>query len=108
MTTQESLVGFAFPVVKVRFAGPTNYKGSRYIATLRGVRHTEHYDHALSGSQNAYNAAEAVYAKYRQTHAEAFEHDTQERILIPGDLDDSSYAFTIVPVSFVALPEVLA
>src|SRR5690348_7534971 len=81
---QDSLVGLAFPVIRVRYAGPTNYRGSRYIATLRGVRHTEHYDYALDGSRNAYNAAAACWDKYRAEHVGAYAGDDQVRVFIPG------------------------
>jgi hypothetical protein len=97
---QDSFVGMAFPVVRVRYAGPTNYRGARYIATLRGVRVIDGYDHALDGSRNAYNAARACWQKYRAQHEEAFAGDDQERVFIPGDLDAASYAFTVVPAGF--------
>lgn len=96
----DSLIGLAFPVVKVRYAGPTDYRGSRYIATLRGVRHTEQYDHALDGSVNAYNAAVAVWAKYRAQLPGPLGTDEQPRVFIPGDLDADSYSFTVVPAGF--------
>jgi hypothetical protein len=100
--TSDRFVGLAFPVVRVRYAGPTDYRGSRYIATLRGVKHTESFDHGLSASQNAHNAAVACFAKYRAAHAEAFEADEQERVFVPGDLDANSYAFTVVPSGFLS------
>jgi hypothetical protein len=101
-TETDSLVGLAFPVIRVRYAGPTNYRGSRYIATLRGVRHTEHYNYAEDGSRNAFNAAVACWQKYRQAHEEAFRGDEQPRVFIPGDLDADAYAFTVVPAGFLA------
>ncbi len=102
MTVAPDLTGLSFPVIKVRYAGPTDYRGSRYIATLRGVRHTESYDHALDGSRNAANAARACWAKYREQHAEAFAGDEQPRVFIPGDLDADSYAYTVVPAGFLS------
>jgi hypothetical protein len=89
-----------FPVIRVKFRGPTNHRGSRYIATCRGVRHTEHYDHALDGRANAANAARALWEKYRFRYSQAFEGDVQPRVFIPGDLDESSYSFTVVPLGF--------
>ncbi len=99
---RDSLVGLAFPVVRVRYAGPTDYRGARYIATLRGVRVIEGYDYAHDGSRNAYAAAVACWNKYRDQHAEAYAGDEQERVFIPGDLDADSYAFTVVPSGFLS------
>lgn len=102
-TTQPApdwFVGLAFPVIRVRYAGATDHRQSRYIATLRGVRHTENYDHALDGSRNAYNAAAACWVKYRAAHAEAYKGDSQRRVFIPGDLDADSYSYTVVPDGF--------
>ena len=95
-----ALVGLAFPVIRVRYVGPTNHRGSRYIATLRGVRATEQYDDAKGGSENAYSAARSCWAKYKAQHAEAFAGDSHHRVFIPGDLDDNSYVFTVVPLRF--------
>jgi hypothetical protein len=90
----------AFPVVRVRYAGPTDYRGARYIATLRGVRVIDGYDYALDGPRNAYNAARACWEKYRSQPA--FAGDDQQRVFIPGDLDADSYAFTVVPAGFLS------
>lgn len=101
----DSLVGLAFPVIQVRYAGPTDRRGSRYIATLRGVRHTEHYDYALDASRNAYNAAVACWDKYRAALPLQAGIDDAPRVFVPGDLNDSTYAYTVVPTALLA-PEV--
>jgi hypothetical protein len=97
---QDSFVGLAFPVIRVRYLGPTNHRGSRYVATLRGVRVTVPYDYALDGSRNAYNAAAECWKRYRFRYSNAFEGDTDPRVFIPGDLTDDSYSFTVVPASY--------
>jgi hypothetical protein len=102
---QDSLVGLAFPVIRVRYAGPTDHRGARYIATLRGVRHTEHYDDALDASRNAYNAAAACWETYRFRYSEAWASDTTPRVLVPGDLSESEYSFTVIPASYFAASE---
>ena len=94
------LTGLAFPVIRVRYAGPTDHRGSRYIATVRGVRFTASYDYALDGPANARYAAGRCWDKYRSEHSEAYDGDTQPRVFIPGDLDADSYAFTVVPEGF--------
>ena len=109
MTTQtynssldtERFSGLAFPVIRVRYAGPTDHRGSRYIATLRGTRHTEHYDYALDGPDNARNAAAECWKKYREALPAEWRND-QDYVLIPGDLDANSYAFTVVPTGFLS------
>lgn len=98
--TQDSLIGLAFPVIRVRYAGPTDHRGARYIATLHGVRHVEHYDYALKGNVNAFNAAANVWRKYREQHAEFYQGDDQPRLFIPGDLAADSYCYTVVPSGF--------
>ena len=95
---QAKFVGLAFPVVKVRFAGPTDTRGSRYIATCRGVRATHSYDHALSGSENAYRAACKCWGAYQTSSMVNIADDP--RIFIPGDLSADAYAFTVVPAAF--------
>jgi hypothetical protein len=99
-TATDRFAGLAFPVITVRYAGPTDRRGSRYIATLRGVRHTEHYDYALGGPETARLAARNCWNKYRAQHAEAYAGDEQPRAFIPGDLNSDSYAFTVVPEGF--------
>lgn len=98
--TRTPFVGLAFPVVRVRYAGPTDARGSRYIATLRGVRATHHYDHGASGSDSAHAAAVRCFDRYRKLHADAYAGDEQPRVFIPGDLDRDSYAFMVVPAGF--------
>lgn len=100
--TQTPFIGLAFPVIRVRYAGPTNYRGSRYIATLRGIRATVSYSCELSASENATAAALKVWDKYRAQHAEAFQGDEQTRVFIPGDLSSDAYAFTVIPAGFLA------
>lgn len=100
MLTQDQLDGLAFPVVKVRYAGPTDYKGSRYIATLRGVSVHHSYDHALSASVNARHAAERCWWKYRQSLDVPVTDDEAPRLFIPGDLSRGSYCFTVVSASY--------
>lgn len=102
---EDRFVGLAYPVVKVRYAGPTDTQGTRYIATLRRVRHIEHYDYALEGRANAYNAAWACWTKYQNGLPEVFRDDDQrQRVLVPGDLDADSYTFTVVPAGLLAPP----
>lgn len=95
---QGDLVGLVFPVIKVRFAGPTNTLGSRYIATCRGIRATHSYDHALSASENAYRAARKCWGAYQTSNMVNITHDP--RLFIPGDLSDDAYAFTAVPAAY--------
>lgn len=96
MTAQESLTGLAFPVVRVRFAGPTDTRGARYIASVRGVRVTRSYDYAASGSENALAAARQCWGLYctRQVR------QVEPCLYIPGDLSDDAYCFTVIPAGF--------
>ena len=35
ITAAQPLTGYAFPLIAVKYQGPTNARGSRYVATLR-------------------------------------------------------------------------
>lgn len=94
----ERFAGLAFPVVRVRFAGPTNTRGSRYIASVRGVRATHSYDHALSASENALRAARKCWSAYQTSQMVNINDDP--RVFIPGDLSSSEYAFTVIPAAY--------
>ena len=50
--------------IKVKYAGPTDYKGSRWIVSGPHGRITVGYDHALNTEENILNAAVA----YRGRH----------------------------------------
>lgn len=104
--------GLAFPVAVVRFAGPTDHRGSRYLAVIRQgervTRSTRSYRHDESASQNAHAAARLCWEKHRAQLAADFRRDglawtdaddeqTRTSVLVPGDLDRDSYAFVIVP-----------
>ena len=92
---------WVFPVIRVRYAGPTDHRGSRYLARLRDVRHTEHYDYALDGPDNARNAAAACWERYRFRHSDQWAGDEEPRVLVPGDYDESTYVFTVVPARLI-------
>lgn len=102
---QETFSGLAFPVVKVRYAGPTDTLGARYIATIRNggnqradIRHVAHFQYELSPSENAYRAARAAWGKYQTSFMRnVAEYPT---VLIPGDLSDDAYCFVAVPLRF--------
>lgn len=104
---QQDLVGFAFPVIRVRYAGPTDYRGSRYIASCRRGDETDRatvsYDYAAGGPATALEAARQCWAKRQQALTQTTGiSDDSERVFVPGNLDDNSYAFTVVPAGFFA------
>lgn len=95
--TDRTFDGLAFPIVRVRYAGPTNYRGSRWIATMRrdnerSYRVVTPYDASLStGTRNAIVAARACWDKARADLGWDGEY-----IAIPAELDADTYAFTFV------------
>lgn len=103
MTTD--FTGYAFPVIRSRFAGPTDTRGSRYNASLRRGdetdRATVRYDHALSSGENARRAAVAVWEKHqkRMTATTGIDDSATARVFIPGDAPDG-YVFVVVPAYF--------
>lgn len=98
--------GLAFPVVKVRYAGPTNTKGSRWIATLRRsrtevIRVTASYDYSLpTGQENALVAAKECYAKALASYDSG--NDVRDYVAVPGDLNPDTYVFTFVPAELMS------
>lgn len=105
--TQEAFAGFAFPVVRVKYAGPTNSRGSRWIASCRidnerTVRCTLPYRHEVaSGSVNALPAAVECMQRAFAAGSGGWEHpQVADYVAIPGDLSASEYSFTFVPAYF--------
>ena len=88
---------YLFPAVRVKFHGPTDHRGSRYIATeyVSGdytARVTHPYDFGLSPQKNALEAARKCHAKVRAKIGLS----SDEFTLIPGDLSTSEYVFVAV------------
>lgn len=54
-------------ICSTRYCGPTNYRPSRVIATIRAaigtVRATVSWDHGLNAEENHYAAAQACFVK---------------------------------------------
>jgi hypothetical protein len=101
--TTESFAGLAFTVVRVRYAGPTNTRGSRWIATItRGSERTRvtmpYRSERPHGAVNALPAAQACFAKVRRAINEPT--DPSEWVAIPAELNADEYAFTFVPSDY--------
>jgi hypothetical protein len=107
--SQETFRGLAFPVARTRYAGPTNTRGSRYVASIRRdnertYRATVHYDAALSPSENALAAAlkcfqAALIGNYHDYQSVELEPPSaRDYVAVPGDLDANGYSFTFVPL----------
>lgn len=86
--------------ILVRYAGPTNHRGSRWIATADHPigRAVTSYDHSLdTGAENARTAADALVARWaadyaaRYPDAGAYPH----RIASYGHLPSGDYAFIV-------------
>lgn len=106
--TSTDFSGLCFPVARVRYAGPTDTRGGRWIATIR--RDNEHswrmtlpYDHSLpSGSAQAVLAAREVHRRMRAallSEDGVWDTNEPEPIAIPGDLSADEYVFTFVPAN---------
>lgn len=101
--TQETFDGLAFPIVRVRYAGPTETRGARWIATLRRdnertYRATVSYDSGKpEGARNAIDAAWECWREARKDLVEPGKNYCLDYVAIPADLSADSYAFTFVP-----------
>lgn len=94
------LAGLAFPVIRVRFAGPTDHRGARWIASYRGTRVTVPF-HTGPDSPTKY-AARAAYWCWLRHRAEHLADlpDDGPRVMIPGDAGPDEYAYLAVPERF--------
>ena len=99
MITQETFDGLAFPIVRVRYSGPTDTRGARWYATLRRDNERTYrvnvgYDDGRpEGARNAIEAARACWEKATADLGVP----SGEHVAIPSDLSESEYAFTMVP-----------
>ena len=105
MVSNETFKGLAFPVARVRYAGPTNYRGSRWIASIRRdnertYRSQVSYRSELpSGSQNAIRAALTCLATMLADNP-GLETSANDYVAAPGELSADEYVFTFVPRYF--------
>ena len=84
--------------IKVRFAGPTNNRGSRWIATADHPigRVTVGYNHDLdTGLENAKTAAQALVERWNADHVERYGVPDARTIVAGGHLPDGAYAFIV-------------
>lgn len=102
---EELLYGLAFPIIRVRYSGPTNNRGSRWFASIKHgdelTRASDSFEDER-GRRNHFAVARACWAKYRAQHSEAFEGDEDERVFIPGNAGPDEYVFTVVPRAFLS------
>jgi hypothetical protein len=104
--TRNRFDGLAFLAVKVRYAGPTDRTGGRWIASLyrdtdRTYRATVGYDDALpSGGTQAVIAAKRALAKaLADNNPDASVSDYTP---VPGDLSADEYVFVFVPTEYLS------
>lgn len=94
------LKGLAFPVVTVRYRGPTDRRGSRWLARCGDTRCTFSYDYALDASDDAAWAAWACWRLYWTNNTGPGWTDDEPRVFIPGDFSADTYTYTVVPERF--------
>jgi hypothetical protein len=105
---QDSFEGITFPLVKVKFAGPTDHRGARWIATLtsgrlggpKSYRVIRPYDYSIGcGATNALPVAQEVLRKCFADWSARTESEcpnVQNFILIPCEIDRDTYGFTVI------------
>lgn len=107
-----TLEGFAFPLVVVKYHGPTDYRGSRFIATLARhegmgmgrvtlARVTASYDYAATVAAQGLALARAAWDKYAATRE--FAQSASESVFVPVDMPDGSNGFVVVPAHMVTV-----
>jgi hypothetical protein len=101
MINQEQLRGYAFPLIKVRYRGPTDAHGSRWSASVAGMRTTLPYASAKpGGSAGALPAARKMWGRALAEQAGTGE-TPDDFIFIPIDISNDTYGF--VPISKIIL-----
>lgn len=106
-TTTPDFETLAFPLIVVKYYGPTDTLGSRYVATLKryggmseGTRTLARVTVGINGSRElstqAHDAARAVWAKYGADT----DGDPTPRAFVPVAMWDGSTGFAVVPVRF--------
>ncbi len=95
---QETFDALAFPVIRVKRAGATDYRGTRWIATCRRDNERKYrvVCAAEDGSRGPFSATAAALKCWKAVCADNGSWNHQH-IAVPGDLDADSYAFTMVP-----------
>jgi hypothetical protein len=95
LLTQDKLQGLAFPLIKVRFHGPTDNNWQRWTASYDGRRITRPYDDSIEdGARNALPVAQELWERVLKENQ--MNQTIKDYILIPVNVDSSSYGF--VPV----------
>lgn len=81
--------------IRVRYAGPTNTRGSRWIATADHPIGRAVISYVDSGLDGARFAAEALMARWNADHVSRYGVDDARVIVAGGHLPDGAYAFIV-------------
>ena len=97
MSTRDLPHGWA---VLVRYLGPTNYRGSRWVATADHPirRATVSYSYELpQGAENARQAVDALIARWAADYAERYPDagPWPHGVIAYGHLPNGDYAFIV-------------
>jgi hypothetical protein len=101
--SQNTFDGLAFPVARVRYAGPTEVRGSRFNATMkRGedsyrIARSYRYDEP-QGAGQAVHAARLCLANYLEENDR--DETVADYVAVPGEYDVDTYVFVFVPARF--------
>ena len=81
--------------IKVRYIGPTNFRGSRWVATADHPIGRAVVGYGESGMDGARLAAEALIARWNADHVARYGVDDTRTIVAGGHLPDHAYAFIV-------------
>ena len=104
-TLTDSLVGFAFPLIVVKYHGATNYRGSRFVATLkryegmtdgtvRLASASASYDYGTNASKQRLYLARACWSKHLNAHDTGSE---DVPVFVPVDMPNGDTGYAVVP-----------
>jgi hypothetical protein len=102
MITQDTLKGYAFPLIKVRYRGPTDHHSARWSASLDGRWLSASYDDGeRTGAQSALPVAIELWSFMLMEHRVGTGGETADDfIFIPVDLGSDTYGFVPIAKSF--------
>lgn len=100
MVSQDTWNGLAFPTVKVRYSGAGNYRGARYVATIK-------HDYATYSASVPYDTEHdgkpsRIAAVWKALDRMADKRETErmnrdEYMIVWGDIDTDGYVGLLVP-----------
>jgi hypothetical protein len=108
--TTDALVGYAFPLIVVKYYGPTDARGSRYVATLKRYggmsegtviesRRSAPFRYDMGTSEQSMALVRECWARYIAPGRDGKATDDVARVFVPCDMANGDTGYVVVPAS---------